>query len=330
MCPAMVETMMYAKEMPWHKSGFYVGDKEINSEQAIVAAGLDWEVELKKVFADSVNGPVLCPDNYAVLRKTDNSVLGLVGNRYAIVQNKNAFDFFDSVVGEKLAMYHTAGSLYGGKKVWMLAKLPDNIKVKGKDHIEKYLLLSTTHDGSGTLKMFFTPVRVLCANTLILAHKGFNAEEGISIRHTANAMNKMDQAKQTLGFAVEHYKQFEVELNFLADQKFNDMQMKMALQKLFPAKDETDVPTRTENMRNTVWSLYQNAENLKDYRGSAYAAWNSINEFAMHHKTLKDKDNPDSQLNSIWFGSGAQLSAKSFDLIFKMAKDPNLNPNLRA
>jgi len=217
------------------------------------------------------------------------------------------------VVGEGLAMYHTAGSLCEGSKVWLLAKLPNDIKVKGNDIVEKFLLLSTTHDGTGTLKMFFTPVRVVCNNTLTMALQGRN--DGFSLRHTASVEGKLVQAREALGFAVQTYNKIELKLNWLADQKFTDLQMDQLVKTLCPSDSETDLATKTVNNRETIKTLFANGIGIDaSNRGTAWAAFNAVTEYADHHKTVRGND-PSNRLNSIWFGSSSAIKVKAIQTI---------------
>ncbi len=316
-----VQTMMYVGATPWHKKGKFVGDKAVTSAEAIKAAQLNWNVSLRTVHANISKGNApqysLADEFRAVVREDTNDVLGVVGRRYAPIQNEAAFQFMDSLVRGKYAMYHTAGALYGGKKIWMLCKLPGDIKVNGKDVVEKYLLLVNHHNGDGAARCFFTPIRVVCANTLNAAIKHFVRGEGYSIRHTGDIQQKVKAAQQILGLAQEYYKEFEVKANFLANQKFNDTMMSIALSKIFPAEDESQVATRTQNIRDTVTDLFQGSgKGSKEFRGTAWGAYNAFTEYADHIKTVRgEEEDSSSRLDSLWFGSSAQLKTRSLEVI---------------
>ena len=171
--------MMYVGEVPWHRLGTKL-DQPATAREAITAAGLDYRVELKPLKTDDGND---VPTRKATVRTDTNQVLGVVGNGYVPVQNFQAFGFLDAVVADGGLRYHTAGALGRGEKIWMLAKLPGQIQVKNSaDIVDKFLLLSNAHDGSAALRVYFTPIRVVCQNTLSLAERRSQGQ-GVSILH---------------------------------------------------------------------------------------------------------------------------------------------------
>ncbi len=163
---AEVGSMFYVREMPWHGLGTNV-EKALSSEEALAAAGLGWDVVQKKIYTEDWNS---VPGFYANVRDSDNKVLGVVSHRYRIVQNREAFAFTDGLLG-KGVRYETAGSLRGGRKTWILARLPKQYRL-ADDRVMPYLVFSNSHDGSGSIKAAMTPIRVACNNTLNLALQG--------------------------------------------------------------------------------------------------------------------------------------------------------------
>ena len=154
---ANVETMMYVREKPWHGLGVEVSEAP-NSEDALRFAGLDWNVRQENVF-NSRGG--IIKGFKANVRDSDDSVLGVVGDRYKVVQNRDAFKFTDGLIGGDVR-YETAGSLRDGKQIWLLAKLPEQ-QIAG-DAVEPYLCFTNAHDGSSGVRVCMTPVRVVCKN----------------------------------------------------------------------------------------------------------------------------------------------------------------------
>lgn len=313
-----VESMMYAGAAPWHGIGVAV-PREVTSVDALRLASLDWPVATVPLLAES-NGPGTPGDGVegwrAVIRLSDRKPLGVVGERYRPIQNSEAFGFFDAIVGTGEAIYHTAGSLDGGRKVWILAKLPGEIRVAGDDVTEKYLLLTNSHDGSTALRMFFTPVRVVCQNTLNLALRE-GAGEGVSIRHTTSATVKLEQAREALGIAVRYYDRFGEQAAQLAAARYEDRQLAELTEELFPAMED-ELSTRRLKAREKVIELFEYGKGHEGIRGSAWAALNAVAEYADHHRSARgssDAARAEARLNSAWFGSGAALKRLAFETI---------------
>jgi len=185
------ESGFFVVQPPWHGLGTVLEDPPETASQAIRAAGLDWEVQKEPMEAVvAVNGSyraVAVPDNYAMVRrKVENGVtrldtLGVVGQQYKPIQNIDAFRFFDRVIETGLVTYDTAGSLKGGRIVWALARLKNTMRIIGDDLVDKYLLLTNSHNGSSPVTIAFTPVRVVCQNTLAMALKSGTADKRLSI-----------------------------------------------------------------------------------------------------------------------------------------------------
>ena len=214
---ANVETMFSVREKPWHGLGKIVMEAP-GSKEALKLAGLDWKVVQQPIFTD--HGMI---DGYkANIRSTDNEVLGVVSDRYKVIQNTDAFSFTDELLGEGVR-YETAGSLQRGKKVWLLARLPKEFIIAG-DRISPYLVFSNTHDGSGAVRVAVTPVRVVCNNTLNLALD--TAKRSFSMVHTGDVKGKVQEAKQTLFMADRYMEKLGAEFERLRKQKITDRRVK--------------------------------------------------------------------------------------------------------
>ena len=188
--PANVETMFSVRETPWHGLGRIIMDAPA-SREALELAGLDWQVESRNIYSGTGS---MIPGYRANVRSTDDAVLGVVSDRYRIVQNEEAFQFTDDLLGEGVT-YETAGSLQGGKKVWMLARLPRKYLIAG-DQVVPYLVIFNSHDGSSGVKVAMTPIRVVCQNTLNLALN--TAKRSWTARHTENVLLRVQDARETL------------------------------------------------------------------------------------------------------------------------------------
>ena len=188
--PANVETMFSVRETPWHGLGRIIMDAPA-SREALELAGLDRQGESRNIYSGT---GAMIPGYRANVRSTDDAVLGVVSDRYRIVQNEEAFQFTDDLLGEGVT-YETAGSLQGGKKVWMLARLPRKYLIAG-DQVEPYLVIFNSHDGSSGVKVAMTPIRVVCQNTLNLALN--TAKRSWTARHTENVLLRVQDARETL------------------------------------------------------------------------------------------------------------------------------------
>ena len=211
---ANVESMFYVRETPWHGLGTRVMEAPA-SKEALQLAGLDWMVLQEPIFTDTKEEIVGYKAN---VRDSDRKVLGVVTDRYKVIQNEEAFAFTDALLGEGVR-YETAGSLQDGKKVWMLARLPQEYIISG-ERISPYLVFSNTHDGSGAVKVAVTPIRVVCNNTLNLALA--TAKRPWSMVHTGDIKEKMEEAKETLFMAQNYMDKLGKEFENLRVKKISD------------------------------------------------------------------------------------------------------------
>lgn len=302
-------SMFYIGDAPWHNLGKKL-DRPATAEEAIVAANLDYRVVKKPLFA-AINGKQRSevPNHFATVRMDNSVVLGVVGNRYMPLQNKDAFGFFDGLVGEGEAMYHTAGVLGKGERIWILAKLPGYIRVGKQDLINKFLLLTNSHDGSSLVRAKLTPIRVVCNNTLTAALQG--SEQEVRIRHTPSALDKLEEAHKLLGLTNELYQQLDYIFNRMALKKVTNKQLLDYVQTLIPDNPDAEFKTRTENIRNTILELHESGAGAELCRGTVWGAYNALTEYVDHTTNTKDANK---RLNSIWFGNGERLKTKAFQL----------------
>ena len=204
------------------------------------AANLDYTVVKKPLKAIIHNQHFAdVPNAFATVRTDTNVVLGVVGSSYLPVQNIDAFTFFDPLVDRSEAIYHTAGVLSNGSKIWLLAKLPDYIKVgKKNDPVEKYVLLYNSHDGSSHIRVKLTPVRVVCNNTLTAALQGSEAE--VRIKHTASATEKLQEAHKVLELTNQLYRELDYIFNRMALRKITAQQLVEYCKALIPDNPEAE------------------------------------------------------------------------------------------
>ena len=330
--------MMYTGDVPWHGLGNYVGDDAVTAEEAIVAAGLDWEVGCQPIFAeyDKDGSRIDIPNNFAVVRDDTKAVLGVVGNQFEPIQNKDCFGFLDAITGpERLVRYHTAGSLHGGRKVWLLAELTNLTfaPVPG-DEVQPYLALIDGKDGRTNLTAFFTGTRIVCQNTAnyALGTAKENGDKMVKIRHTSSAMTKVEEAKRVLGLAIDNAENYAETMTALARKQVNSAQWAKLLDTLMPLPEVEDDEkpgrgwTMTHNKRLKLDELFESGvgTDIVGVRGTAWGAYNAITEFTTHHQRVNAGDKNDAGysrrrgerlLESSWFGSGNALNQKALDLL---------------
>lgn len=278
---ANVETMFSVREKPWHGLGTII-QEAVCSEDALRLAGLDWEVKQEPVMYNGKD------TGYQFnVRSSDQSVLGVVGGRYKPVQNASAFAFTDELIGGDVR-YETAGSLASGKRVWMLAKMPDT-KVLD-DVVEPFLCLTNSHDGFGSMKVCMTPVRVVCQNTLNMALN--NAKRTWNVRHSGNIEHKLAEAQHTLGLAHDYMDAFAKEAEELYKIKVAPKDFKELTETLFPMTD--DMSRRKEESQYLLRCQLKNAwdmDDLGNIRGTGWGFMNAISDMATHRPPARKTEN---------------------------------------
>jgi len=282
---ANVETMMYVREKPWHGLGTRV-EEAPTSADAMRLAGLNWEVNPLPVFtAEGVEIP-----NYkANTRSSDGAVLGIVSNRYKIVQNGEAFDFTDALLGEGVR-YETAGSLNGGKRVWLLGKLPERYIVG--DKFEPYICFTNTHDGSGAVRVCMTPIRVVCNNTLNVALN--SAKRNWSAVHKGNIGAKLEEARMTLQLADVYLKELEERADRLANAKMTYDETVKAIETILPI-----LPNATDRQKETVNGARDSimacvfAPDLEQFLYTKWGLINAVSDYVGHSAPIRRNDNYD-------------------------------------
>ena len=282
---AEVESMFYTREEPWHGLGTKVMEAP-GSKEALVLAGLDWKVVQEPIYTK--RGEDI--DSYqANIRDTDRKVLGVVTGRYKVVQNCEAFAFTDSLLKEGVR-YETAGSLQGGRRIWLLAHMPHDYIISGERFIP-YLLFSNTHDGSGAVKVALTPIRVVCQNTLNLALS--TAKRSWSMMHTGDIKGKMEEAEKTLLRAEDYMDDLGQEFESLRKKPLTDKEVMDYIEILLPTEDGS-TPQQLKNMRRLQEDMahrYFDAPDLQDVGKNAYRFINAVSDFATHSDPLRKTAN---------------------------------------
>lgn len=315
---------MVVGEPAWHRLGTVL-DRPATAEEAIKAARLDWTVIKEPLFAGESDHH-LVPDYYAIVRGDDwekkkATVLGIVGEAYTPLQNRDAFKFFDPIVGQNAAIYHTAGALGHGERVWILAKLPDDIRVIGDDITHKYLLLSNSHDGNSAVQIKFTPIRVVCQNTLTMA-----LSQGPTLRvpHTKDVQERLRIAAHMLNAIKVRYAELEMVFKEMAAVSMNSEKLQNYLHQIFPDPRRREDDTRYQRALAQAKTDRAGAEYFfatgkgnveKNVAGTLWAAYNGVTEYVDYRKYAKATT--DRQVEAMWFGEGYSTKARAFSMAEK-------------
>jgi phage/plasmid-like protein (TIGR03299 family) len=317
------------QQKAWHGLGKIV-DTYPTSAEAIEFAGLNYEVARRPIFtptfengATEASPTTEIKTHFATVRTDTEQVLGVVGSRYNVVQNREAFTFFDAIVGGgEGILYETAGALGNGERIFITAKLPNYIQVDRNDLIEQYIFLTTSHDGSGSIQAAFTPVRIVCNNTLTSALK--DCSNMVTIRHTASAHDQLKQAHKVMGISYQLSQQLEPIFQQMAKSYITDQETRRLITMAMAPSDvifqavrdrRTDVEfsTQFENIVEDVYAYAMGAETqqMRTTAGTVFGAYNAITGYYQNAKEWKSQD---AKLSSILDGTAAERSKKAFDL----------------
>lgn len=304
--------MMYVGEKPWHGLGTELANVA-TAEEAIQAANLGWNVVQEDIFT---SGGKQVARKKMNIREDTGEPIGIVGDGYKILQNGDAFKFFDAFTQDPHGpKYVTAGALYGGARIWALAKLPETFEVVKGDLIEPYILLANSHDGSMAIRVMETPIRVVCQNTLNMAVRGKNRK--IHIRHSGDVFAKVRDVQEALGLVRHQFEETIEVYQMLAKHEPTKDEVTAVLSKLFPDTKTDRAKIQRERVQKLAEAGTGNDE--KGVRGTAWALYNGITELE-DHVNGRGSDNQDMRVNSIWFGSGATRKAEALATILEECK----------
>jgi phage/plasmid-like protein (TIGR03299 family) len=314
-------SMMYVGEAPWHGLGTKLNEPATASE-AIKVANLDWSVCKRPIYVEGASKPI--KDKFAIVRadKLDDDdcpVFGVVGKSYTPLQNSKAFEFFDPIVGEKNApIYHTAGALGEGERIWILAKLPDTIQIIGDDIADKYLLLSNSHDGQSSVQIKFTPIRVVCQNTLTMA---LSQGRTLRVPHTRDIQSRLQQAEMMLGIINKGFDTIEETFKAMAKVEMDNSRLASYLNSVFrePLDKENERAVALVNERRALAEHFfaEGAGNtVEGIKGTLWAAYNGVTELIDHRIPMhpRGKDINSARLSNVWFGEGYLTKARAFNV----------------
>lgn len=316
------------KERAWHGLGQVV-DTYPTSAEALKFAGLDFEV-LKRPNSHQLDDGAFYTSkrSFFTYRTDTGAILGdRLGAEYEVVQNRDAFSFFDSIVGGDGIFYETAGALGDGERIFITAKLPDYIKVGNDDLIEKYLFLTTSHDGYGSIMAAFTPIRIVCNNTLNAALQ--NCSNSVKIRHTSNVKDRLNQAHRVLGISNKLATQLEEIFNQWTRVRITDAEVKKLVQLAMAPNKETlsnlqkgaqdELSTHFENVCNGVYEYAMSSPSQQQAttKGTLFGAYNAVTGYFQNVRNYKDDE---AKFKSIMGGTAQQRGQRAFGLCARFEK----------
>lgn len=316
----------YTKEKAWHGLGTIL-ENAPSGKEALIAANLNWQVLQSELYDSNQN---LIKNYKANLRNDDNSCLGVVTNRYKVFQNDDAFSFLDSLVESGDLKYESAGSLKGGRKVWLLARMNEAYFVSQDDPMLNYMLLLNQHDGYGSCIIMPTSVRVVCWNTLQLALR--NQTNVFHVRHTTNMADKLTDAKTALGFIQQNSLTLNNILKDLSISGVVENQVNKFLEEMFPlVLDESVDKERREKIQNKILGIREEVKTIFDSheycqteatKGTAFGLLNAYTQYIDHERSYKaqgDDNRIIRRAEDSMFGIGASKKSEAFDVIRKIA-----------
>lgn len=318
--------MFYTGETPWHRLGTRL-DSPATADEAIKAASMDWDVVSRPVYIrDEDSGFISVGNKQAIVRADTKEVFNVFSRSYTPLQNRDAFKFFDQVVGAGQAIYHTAGSLGGGRRVWILAQLPGTLEAAPGDELHKYVLLSNSHDGSLAVSMKITPIRVVCQNTLEAALVGDNGKT-FRTEHQGNVLNRVVEAREILELTSAYFDNFMAGVNQLVNTQINQSQLDVFTYKLFDLDPDVALSDQFHIKRMSVEQVNQlfeegRGQDISSIRGTGWALYNAVTEYADYYRpvgssqaSFGNAEFQDRRLDSSWFGPGAALKRKAWNLL---------------
>jgi len=304
--------MAYAGEVPWHGLGVAV-PADLSPRQMMEKAGCDWQV--RKEVMTTASG-VQVESKQALVRSSDNSILDVVGDNWEPVQNIEAFDFFNEYCAAGDMQMHTAGSLADGKIVWALAKVNESFDVLGDDQVDSYLLFSNPHQYGKSLNVRFTPIRVVCNNTLTLSLSQ-TAKNEVVLNHR-RAFNP-DMVKEQLGIAHEKFAQYKEMAQFLAKKTAKLEDVVIYLNEVFPvANSKGRAVDSYADLSRTAKQAFDVLETQPGADMAMGTWWNAVNAvtYLTDHKLGRSAD---TRMQSAWFGSNQAKKVKAMNLAVEMA-----------
>lgn len=298
-----IESAMFVGQPAWHGLGVILNTPP-TIDEAIIQAGLDWKVNLHPLVLGAGDGRKV--DHFATVRDSDKAILGVVGDGYVPLQNVDAFKFFQPFVDSGECTLEAAGSLRGGQKVWVLAKIKDGtVDVQTNDPIEQYILLSNGHNGHMTIRVGFTVTRVVCANTLKIAHDNGKL---LKVRHTTNAVDALDKIRDIMDLVRTDFAATSEQLRTLVNYGCNEEKLKRYVREVFQPGQADNEKAAIRTVNNII-PLFEAGRGAELSRGTMWGAFNAVTEFLTHERG----ESADNRVHSLWFQQGGDVVARALD-----------------
>lgn len=307
-------------EKAWHGLGQYV-QEAMTAEEAIKLGGLDYTVEKRPLFIQAPDQTLVeVPGHFSNVRTDTNQPLGVVKSRYTIVQNKDAFGFFDSIIEKGEAIFETAGALGAGERIFITAKLPEDMIVRG-EKVEKYIMLTNSHDATTTIIAGFTPIRVVCNNTLTAALNGL--ENRVSIPHTASADSRLKQASKVMGIASKYMNEVNEIFEQMTYKKLSDLEFRNFIEEVMKndraaTKDEEkEISARMKKTTDEIYS-FGLSHHTQTTEAAYRTLWGAYNAISGNYSYLKNYRSAEEKMRDTNYGGAAEKISKAFDLAVTM------------
>ena len=300
-------SMAYAGETPWHGLGTEV-PADITPNDMLKAAGLDWRVTPVPAFAE-IGGKQVAVGHSALVRDVDNKILDVITDDWIPNQNETAFEFFNDFVAAGEMEMHTAGSLRDGQLVWALAKVKDGFELFNGDTIESYLLFTNPHKYGWSIDVRFTPIRVVCNNTLTLS---LNTQSSKIVKVSHRREFDGDVVKETLGVAKEKLAKYKEMAAYLGSKRFNDENVVDYFKRVFHVSGAKKEISKNAAIALEIMEQQPGAEFAE---GTWWQAFNAVT-FMTDHMIGRSADN---RLTSAWYGSNKNLKTKALETAVEMA-----------
>lgn len=274
----------------------------------IGAAGLNWDVEMRPIPNVGTDAGKKARRFHLIRMPRDPDgvevPLGVVSPSCRALQNKEAFEFFDPIIGDSKAVFETAGSLGNGERIWVLARVPGEIRVIGDDICSKYLLLSNAHDGRGSVSVKFTPIRVVCQNTLMLALE--SGEKAHNIRHSKHMQGRLQNVQELLSLIWKTFEKAEKLFQLLAKVPVKGERFDTYLEAVYPRTEGQRKAKQRPERWDRVAQLFEAGDS--PHLRPSHTLWGAYNSVTRYEDYRQAKEaGPDRRLNRIWFGQGADL-----------------------